>query len=440
MRNLRVPLWIGILLLFSLLPGMAQDMDGSSIIEGALAATDANCDSLSRDQACYGHGLLFATSQLGADPFDFEAEGDRVDLSQIQSLKLSGLDVEAGTWGVTLLELRANLPSSRPENVTLLAFGDVALTNNVSLPTSAEVQVRTQEYVNVRLGPSVEVGVAGVLAPGQTVTAVERLADSSWLRVRLPDSDKTGWLFADLVTSEADLSSLNVSDRNAPYYEPMQAFYFESGAADVSEFERVPSSGLLIQTPEGVGEVQLLINEINVQIGSTVYFQAQPNGMMTVATLEGHADVSALGFEQTAFAGTQVTVRLNENSVPMAAPNPPEPYDMAMMEELPIGQLQRDIEITPPMTVDEIEAMLEEQAALNNGIGLNGNGLNGNGIGLGVCCPAESETEIGSTCEGPGQSCNAPGHGGTCPGNSCENPGQGQGTAQGKDKKDKKEK
>ena len=406
MRRSMILMGIGILLLFSLLPGMAQDMDGIGIIEGALAATDANCDSLSRDQACYGHALLSAAWQMGAVPLNFEAEGDTVNLSQIQSLKLSGLDVESGTWGVALMALRANLPSTQPDDVTLLAFGDVALANNVLSPTSAEVQVRTREYVNVRLGPSAQVGVAGVLAPGQTVTAVERLADNSWLRVRLPDSDETGWLFADLVTSQADLASLNVSDRNAAYYEPMQAFYFESGA-DIGEFERVPASGLLIQTPEGAGEVQLLINEINIQIGSTVYFQAQPNGMMTVATLEGHADVSALGFEQTAFAGTQVTVRLNEAGVPMAAPNPPVPYDMDMMQLLPVGLLQRDIEISPPMTVVEIEAMLGEQAILTG--------------------------ENSSDCGG-GESCNAPGHGGTCPGNSCDNPGQGQGRAQGGNK------
>jgi hypothetical protein len=291
-----------------------------------------------------------------------------------------------------------------------MAFGDVAMNNAVPLPTSSEVRVRSRQYINVRLAPSTQAGVVGVLAPGDRVTALERLEDDSWLRVRLADGDTTGWLFTDLVETDDSLDTLNVAGRQSAFYEPMQAFYFTS-SDDANTFNEVPSSGLLIQTPEGVGEIQLLINEVNIQIGSTVYFQAQPNGFMTVATLEGHADVSAFGYEFTAFPGTQVTIPINENMSPIAAPNPPVPYDENAMRMLPIGILKRQIEVSPAMSYEEIQATQEAQEALQNGIQDSSTS----------CCTATDD----STCSGPGQSCNAPGLGGSCPGNSCTNPGQG---------------
>ena len=423
MKRLNIIIWIVSLLVLTA-PILAQDSLGAGIVETALAAANENCDGLGRDQACYGHALLFANLINDAEPFAFE--GDKVNLTRIQSLKLSGLDTETGTWGVAMMALRANLSSAQPENITVLAFGDVLLENAVLPPTSAEVQVQTQEYVNVRLGPSTQVGVAGVLAPGQTVTALERLADTSWVRVRLPEGDNTGWLLTDLISTDDDLQTLNVAERTAPYYEPMQAFYFQSGA-DAAELTEVPESGLIIQTPEGVGEVQLLINEINIQLGSTVYFRATPGEAMTIATLEGHADVNAFGSESTAFAGTQVSVSLDENMRPVGAPSAPEPYDEDMMRQLPINNLGRAIEVSPAQTVVEIQTMLEEQAIQNgNAAAGPANALNNPA----QCCPANS-SEGGDGVFCPGQSCEAPPSDGTCPGNSCGNPGQGNTPGQG---------
>jgi hypothetical protein len=357
-------IFLGTLLLLSALTlsGTAQDIGTEGIFQTALATTTKNCEGLRRNEACYGHALLTAAPYPGVEEFNFDNEGDRVSLAATQSIKLSGLDAETGTWGVVLMHLRANLPSSRPENVTLVAFGDVELTNAVKPSTYARIQVRTRENVNVRYYPSLQARVIGTLESDQVVTAVERVADSSWLRVQMPNSDETGWVFTELMTIIDDVEILNISEFPLDYYEPMQAFYFRSGS-DNPDFTAVPESGLLIQTPEGVGEVQLLINEINIQLGSTVFFQAQPDGVMAISTLEGHADVSVGGEEQTAFGGTTVTVPVDENLAPKGPPSAPKPYDEDKMKRLPLDSLERKVVVQPARTEEEITQLIENHAA-----------------------------------------------------------------------------
>ena len=77
-------------------------------------------------------------------------------------------------------------------------------------------------------------------------------------------------------------------------YQPMQAFALRTGDA-ASGCTDITENGLLIQTPEGVGKVTLWINQVRVKIGSTVLFEAQPDGNMTISTFEGHAEVEANG-------------------------------------------------------------------------------------------------------------------------------------------------
>jgi hypothetical protein len=402
------------------LGGLTQGLDSASIVQTALDLTDQQCVGLSRNEACYGHARLFANPRPNANPFVFEAAGDVEGLAKIQSLRLSGLDLEAGTWGVALMRLRANLTADTRENVTLVAFGDVELDNAVLPPTEVEAAVNTREYINVRLAPTVQAGPAGALAPNQAVTAVERLADTSWVRVLLPDTDATGWVRSDLLTTQADFEQLNVTARDALYHQPMQAFYFRSGQ---DRFTAVPESGLLIQTPEGVGEVQLLINEVNIQLGSTVYFRALPGGDMVVSTLEGHADVRANNVMFTAYAGTEVHVPLTADLQPAGPPRPPQPYDAASLEMLPLRLLPRAITVSPALTWDEVNRLLMRDAVLM-------------GDPTAVCCPTDSANTDRSTVADPdcvdcdglfdgtvGAVTSDEGGRPDCPGKSCEAPG-----------------
>lgn len=401
----------------------AQQADCPGVVQTALTATQELCDGTGRNQACYGHVLLDAQPQAGWS-LEFASPGDKTDVTGLRSLHLSAMDTTSGVWGVTRMELRANLPQSRPENLTLLMFGDVTVSNGVAPAVLLDVTTNSSSNANVRLSPTQQARVIGTLSANQTASAVGRLADSSWLRVELPGTDLTGWVFSSLLTTAGDVQTLPVEEASAPHFGPMQAFYFESGADAQSACSEMPGSGFLIQTPEGAGEVNLLINEVNIHVGSTVYFQAQRGGEMIITTLEGKASVQAMGVEHFAFAGTQVRVPLTEDMTPAGPPLPPEPYDLNTLTNLPIGLLNQQIAIAEPLTYEQIAQLYAALAASNGGV----TNLSGDNT-----CQCEVSTTDGTTnctgigCNPPGQdptcplgnSCNTPGHDDECPGNSC---------------------
>lgn len=372
------------LLVFATVPVMAADCP--TLVQQALAATDTMCGGTGKNQACYGNINLTATPTFGAENFRFSQPGDRVNVTDIKSLQLSPMTVDTGEWGVALMNIEASLPAAKPSTVTLLAFGDVMLENAAPAPTTLDVNIVGGTGVNVRLMPNMNSGVVGSLQPNQTVTVLERLVDGSWLRVQLPDSEQMGWLKSDYVSAAGDLRTLNIVDGTQPHYRPMQAFTFKSGS-ETQGCTEIPEDGLIIQTPEGAGEVQLWINQVVVKLGSTVYFQAQPNNDMVVTTLEGHATVEAQGVAYTAGAGSSVSVKLDADMNAAAPPAVPQAYEMSAVADLPIDQLPRKITIHEPLTEAQILEVQRQYLGTvnqqNNQPNMNSGGNNNSNNG---CC------------------------------------------------------
>jgi hypothetical protein len=191
--------------------------------------------------------------------------------------------------------------------------------------------------------------VVGIIPAGATVVARGRSEDNQWLFVDLPDSEQQGWVSASLVNVHGDVDSLIVSDPELTQYGPMQAFYLRNGE-DQSTCVEAPNDGILVQTPEGVAEVRLWINEVKIRLGSTAYIQASPGEAMVLKTIEGKAVVEALGVEQDVVAGTTVSVPLNQDLHPVAPPTKPKPFDAAEVQSLPVQQMQEMATSTPVPT------------------------------------------------------------------------------------------
>lgn len=425
MRRWRFMIWACFLLL-SVTPVLAAVLaaDCPAIVQQALASTDQLCEGTGRNQACYGNLRLNAEPQSGVTDFTFDTPGDLVDVARIGSLRLAALEESSGIWGVALMRLQANLSRTRPDYITLLTFGDVALQNSVVEPTNPlEVTNPSRRSVNVRAVPETTGTVMGTMATDQVAKAIGRTEDGGWVRVEVLDSDVTGWVRADLISTTGDLSALEVMAASTPNYSPMQAFYFQSGEEKPACAD-MPANGLLIQTPEGVGEVRLWINEVKISLGSTVFFQAQPGQSMTITTLEGHASVEAMGMVHTAVGGTSVKVELNEQLQPSSTPSMPEAYDPSVVQGLPLDNLERKIKVHPPLTDEELAQVQEQQQE--------------------QCCPAEGGNNSngnpncpGNSCQDqcPGNSCNNNNSNNgqpDCPGNSCNAPGQNKDKDKGK--------
>lgn len=356
----RVSCAVMLVVLFSLWwagPG-ASAQGGSNacpaIVQAALAMADQLCASIGRNQACYGHVLIQAEPKPDAVGFAFDGLGDVVDVAALHSLRLSAMDLDSGAWGVALMRIQADLPATLPgQNVTLLLFGNVTITSAEEAAAGAQMEVAVRDGTVVVDAPSLAgVPLADPLA-ATTLTADGRTADGLWLRVRLPDG-RPGWVMGVMVSSPGDFSALPVVEETAGdaagvTFGPMQAFYFASGFGDAACVE-APESGLLVQTPEGGGPITLWVNGATLQLGSTAYLQAQAAGEMTINILEGQGQVTALGQTQAVPAGARVRVPLDENLAASGPPTPPEPYDLAALQALPLGNLERQVVVAPPWT------------------------------------------------------------------------------------------
>lgn len=166
----------------------------------------------------------------------------------------------------------------------------------------------------------------------------------------LPGQNVTFVLFGDVeITNAADGQTSTA---------PMQAFTLRSGIGD-SQCEETPASGLLVQTPQGAGKVNFTVNGVDISMGSTVFFQAQPGSTMSVRTVEGAAEASAQGRTIPVIAGTQISIPMDDELEAAGEPSLPEAYEIEDLAPLPFTLLEEAVEIADPLDSEDIEALWE---------------------------------------------------------------------------------
>src|SRR4051812_3002082 len=102
------------LILLSFTTIVAQDATCGAVVQQALDIVGQSCTAIGRNQACYGYVSLQATPREGVQNFNFKQDGDLVSVADIDSLRLSRLDLAQKTWGIALMKLQASLPDSLP--------------------------------------------------------------------------------------------------------------------------------------------------------------------------------------------------------------------------------------------------------------------------------------------------------------------------------------
>ena len=175
------------------------------------------------------------------------------------------------------------------------------------------------------------------------------------LQVNIPDT-LPGQNVTFLLFGDVEITSAITPDN--PTAAPLQAFYLTTGIGDAACAE-APESGMLVQTPEGVGEVNFSMNGVDVSLGSTVFFQADPGGQMRIRTLEGAA---AMVFNDAVYpiiAGTQLDVPLGEDLLPSDVPGILESIDHEVLDNLPILLLDTAREIAEPLSDAELSDVLD---------------------------------------------------------------------------------
>lgn len=319
------------------------------------------CDSLVADEACVGQGTVSASPLAESPDFSFSQPGDRARLTTLSELTLQSLSTESGAWTVVAanLPLNTNDPNlSAPAVVTMLLIGDVSIANaGEQFSSGAATAVVLGELgINVRRRPNGSAESVWQLLPGEQVLASGRVEnpEGRWIRITIPNRfEGTGWVFAEYLQVTGDADNLPLvtesspvqavtEETEGPEYGPMQSFNLLSGVTD-SSCTGTPDSGLLLQTPNGIGAgsgAKLRVNGVEIVLNGTAFIQAQANVSLRLTVLEGEASVTANGSTQQATAVSQVAVTMGQNLEPVNAPTAVQP-DTDKIEALPVDLLDR---------------------------------------------------------------------------------------------------
>lgn len=101
----------------------------------------------------------------------------------------------------------------------------------------------------------------------------------------------------------------------ADSFTSMQAFYFQPGIGTASCAE-VPSSGVVIETPQGVGQVTFNINDVEVSLGSTALFTfdgAADERALNIRVLQGEARVRSGDIVRELRMNQELSVQVDGN-------------------------------------------------------------------------------------------------------------------------------
>ena len=131
--------------------------------------------------------------------------------------------------------------------------------------------------------------------------------------------------------------------------ENVQAFYFVSAITPNIACNEAPPDGLLVQSPDGAINVRFYLNNVLIELASTVFIQAVPDGEMLIRVLEGQATVTAQGMTHIVAAGALTRIPLDGQGLAVGPPSQPEAYDAVALRTLPIQSLERLIVIAPPL-------------------------------------------------------------------------------------------
>ncbi len=359
---------IWIISLFVILSGvLAQDESTECPInvQQAFTATELLCEGLGSDLACLGNGVTDSTPREGIEDFTFSNAGDTETLSNFQSLRLNTLPTDDRNWAVSVMNLPVPTESNSTVDATLIAFGDVAMTNAVTVGEDAPVAVgskpaivRALNGVIVRQLPDRTTTVIWQLTNGENFIATGRSSDNQWLRIEIPNEFRgAGWVFAQFIEVEGGAESLPVVQPGDPVPEvsavthqasPMQAFTFES--VDVLDScVDTPDSGILIQSPNGVPDnIRLDINGVEILLNGTAFVRAQLAGDFIISILEGQASITASDTTVPLPSGNETLISLDTNLQPASPPFAASPYDEGRFVFLPIRLLPRNFVIAAP--------------------------------------------------------------------------------------------
>ena len=263
----------------------SQDLSCSATVEKAFAALGENCADLQRNSLCYGNPQVHATFAAEDYAADFATPAARASIVGLSSLTTGALDTEQSHWGVSVMNLGANLPQTYdgPGIIVMLAGAAEAVNEveparvmEIQTPLSTAALEETTRFKN----PGVIPAALGSVAEDEVLLVDAYDKTGQWLRVV---TDGTiSWIESDKVARLQTMDSLPRLALGETF--AMRAFSLTTGT-DYPDCDKAEPM-VAIQTPEDL-EFSLTVNGVDIHIGSMVTFQQVHRNALSMTVHRG---------------------------------------------------------------------------------------------------------------------------------------------------------
>jgi hypothetical protein len=282
------------------------------------------------DALCLGNGQAAITYQDGTTAT--LQPGDVIPSASIERVTLIAAD---GETPILRLNLRGEARDSDAAQIALVAFGEVWI-ENPSAPLLT-LNALTTGAANIRQQPRADAPILARFNVNDGAILDGRTSDGVWLRVRLPNSDQSGWLAREVVNAQGNIEALAILDETSPPPEtPFSRIVWDVSAAPPL-CDGALSAGILMQTPDPVDPVILQPHWGEFRFAGTMYIS---HGL-GLAMIQGFA-----ALDQTTYV--PAGARTSGNGV--------VPYSPDALSTLPLTSLPRVAPFPAPITEAEIAA------------------------------------------------------------------------------------
>jgi hypothetical protein len=209
------------------------DLDCPSAVENALDVAAFACEQLSKDQLCYGHSTIEVTYREETIARDiFNNPGDIIDISLIDTIQLSSMNIETNSWGIALVTANTdlmNVQNSQREVLIVLtgSFEPQNTSQSMFSPGEDVLVYAPSGSTFMYTQPSAQAEVVGLLSDATRVEVtgdMRIMENENWWKVQTQDG-VTGWM-------PEGVRQPNLARSLDGLYAPVSAYYFQTGVDD----------------------------------------------------------------------------------------------------------------------------------------------------------------------------------------------------------------
>ena len=343
-----------LVLFIIVLPVTAQETCTADIIR-ALSRAGSACTDITRNHVCYGNGDVVSVFDA-SNQDSFSLVGERANTGLLQQLIVDSTD----SYSVAEMQLQLSLINTQPgRNVSLLAFGNVTLTNQV--PVRPTILIESTGLLTIRNTPTNEADIIEQYPLRTTVTANGLYSEGGWLRVEVPNTSSIGWVSLDIISTTQDINSLNIVDVDSPFLRSFQVMTMQTSPANALCNDA--PSGALIQSPNTLDSVEMTINGLDMLLAGTVFLETSADNRLILRQIDGQTLLRLGNQRQWLVSGGEISVALDATLSVTGDLSEIKPYNSDDLVGIPLNNLNYRVRMPSSITQSDLDNRIAELTA-----------------------------------------------------------------------------